>query len=156
MGVLSTLEEQHDRLISVLEENFGPVEESSPVMDFSFTDYYDAEMGGRPVRYLLMFRDLVDPGALADIKTLTNELEKQFAAEGGGRRVNLDPGTLSLANLILATCKDRSIPIQSRLAIFLARRNITSLIELRVMYAGLMISDVGLPYAGVRPHSPFR
>lgn len=113
IGVLSTLEVQHDRLISVLEENFGPVDMHSPVMDFSYTDYYDSEMGGRPVRYLLLFHDLIDPSALADIKTLTNELEKQFSLDGN-RRINLDPGTLSLANLILATCKDRShrIPLK--------------------------------------------
>ena len=113
IGVLSTLESQHDRLISVLEENFGPVDIHSPVLDFSFTDYYDSEMGGRPVRYILLFRNLIDPAALADIKTLTNELEKQFSLEGN-RRINLDPGTLSLANLVLATCKDRShrIPLK--------------------------------------------
>ena len=52
IGVLSTLESQHDRLIAVLEDNFGPVDMHSPVLDFSFTDYYDDEMGGRPVRYL--------------------------------------------------------------------------------------------------------
>ena len=107
IGVLSTLESQHDRLIAVLEDYFGPVDMHSPVLDFSFTDYYDDEMGGRPVRYLLLFRNLIDPSALADIKTLTNELEKQFSLEGN-RRINLDPGTLSLANLVLATCKDRS------------------------------------------------
>ena len=107
IGVLSTLESQHDRLIAVLEDNFGPVDMHSPVLDFSFTDYYDSEMGGRPVRYLLLFRNLIDPSALADIKTLTNELEKQFSLDGN-RRINLDPGTLSLANLVLATCKDRS------------------------------------------------
>ena len=107
IGVLSTLESQHDRLIAILEDNFGPVDMHSPVLDFSFTDYYDDEMGGRPVRYLLLFRNLIDPSALADIKTLTNELEKQFSLEGN-RRINLDPGTLSLANLVLATCKDRS------------------------------------------------
>jgi len=113
MGVLSTLETQHDRLISVLEDNFGPVDMHGPVLDFSFTDYYDSEMGGRPVRYLLLFRNLIDPAALADIKTLTNTLEKQFSLEGN-RRINLDPGLLSLDNLILATCKDRShrIPLK--------------------------------------------
>ena len=113
IGVLSTLESQHDRLIAVLEDNFGPVDMHSPVLDFSFTDYYDSEMGGRPVRYLLLFRNLIDPSALADIKTLTNELEKQFSLDGN-RRINLDPGTLSLANLVLATSKDRShrIPLK--------------------------------------------
>jgi len=118
MGVLSTLEEQHDRLISILEDRFGPVEAVSPVMEFSFTDYYDSEMGGRPVRYLLMFRNLIDPSELAAIKTWTNGLEKQFASGDGGRRINLDPGILSLANLILATCKDRSHRIPLRDGIY--------------------------------------
>ena len=39
IGVLSTLESQHDRLIAILEDNFGPVDMHSPVLDFSFTDY---------------------------------------------------------------------------------------------------------------------
>lgn len=81
MGVLSTSEDRHDGIISLLEEHFGPVEMFSPVMDFSFTDYYDGEMGGRPVRYLLLFRNLVDPSDLAGIKILTNSLEKQFVSE---------------------------------------------------------------------------
>ena len=118
MGVLSTSEDRHEELMSLLEKHFGPVEMCSPVMDFPFTDYYDGEMGGRPVRYILMFRNLVDPSSLAEIKTRTNELEKLFASESGGRTVNLDPGTLSLANLILATCKDRSHRIPLRDGIY--------------------------------------
>ena len=38
----------------------------------------------------------------------------------------------------------KKIAIQRNLASFLARRNMTSLMEFRVMYAGLMISEVGL------------
>lgn len=108
MGVLSSFEKQHETLIALLESHFGPVEVQSPVLDFSYTDYYDEEMGGRPVRYLLLFKDLVDPSKLADFKILTNELEKGFAFENGNRRINLDPGILSLSSFILATCKDRS------------------------------------------------
>ena len=118
IGVLSSLEDRHDEIISVLESHFGPVEEQSPVFDFSFTDYYDSEMGSRPVRYLLLFRNLVDPSALADFKNLTNSLEKGFAFEDGRRRVNLDPGLLSLSNFILATCKDRSHRIPLRDGIY--------------------------------------
>ncbi len=118
LGILSSLEERHDEIIACLEEHFGPVERQSPVFDFSFTDYYDSEMGGRPVRYLLLFQDLVDPSGLADFKTLTNSLEKRFAFEDGRRRVNLDPGILSLSNFILATCKDRSHRIPLRDGIY--------------------------------------
>ena len=98
----------------MLETDFGPIEAQSPVMDFPYTDYYDSEMGSRPVRYLLLFRNLVDPSTLSDIKTKTNNLEKQFADAKGNRKLNLDPGILSLSNFILATCKDRShrIPLK--------------------------------------------
>ena len=114
IGVLSTIEEKREDIIKALELSFGPLEAQSSVLDFSYTDYYDGEMGGRPVRYLFMFHDLVDPSELAYIKTRTNLLETIFADENGNRRVNLDPGTLSLANFILATCKDRShrIPLK--------------------------------------------
>ncbi len=118
MGVLSTAEERHGELIEVLEQSFGPVHTESIHMDFSFTDYYDIEMGGRPVRYLLLFENLVNPSLLADIKTKTNSLELLFADKSGNRRINLDPGTLSLANFILATCKDRSHRIPLRDGIY--------------------------------------
>lgn len=114
VGVLSTLEEKRADILNELEKDFGPIEAASPVLNFPYTDYYDGEMGKRPVRYLLLFEKLVDPSELADIKTKTNQIETSFADAGGNRRVNLDPGTLSLANFILATCKDRShrIPLK--------------------------------------------
>ena len=114
MGVLSTAEQRHDELLSVLEENFGPVRTESRHLDFPFTDYYDSEMGARPVRYLILFENLVDPSLLADIKTRTNSLELLFADGDGNRKINLDPGILSLSSFILATCKDRShrIPLK--------------------------------------------
>ena len=114
VGVLSTLEEKRDDILNELEKDFGPIEAASPVLEFPYTDYYDSEMGNRPVRYLLLFEKLVDPSELADIKTKTNQIETSFADGNGNRRVNLDPGTLSLANFILATCKDRShrIPLK--------------------------------------------
>ena len=114
IGVLSAIEDKREEIIKSLEKEFGPIEATSPVLDFPYTDYYDSEMGQRPVRYLLLFENLVDPSDLADIKTETNKIEKEFADENGNRRVNLDPGILSLANFILATCKDRShrIPLK--------------------------------------------
>ncbi|MBR6086059.1 MAG: DUF4416 family protein [Spirochaetales bacterium] len=118
VGVLSTVEDRRKDILKALEKEFGPIEAQSPVLDFPYTDYYDGEMGGRPVRYLLLFRNLIDPSALADIKTKTNEMELSYADASGNRRVNLDPGTLSLANFILATCKDRSHRIALRNGIY--------------------------------------
>ncbi|MCR4676902.1 MAG: DUF4416 family protein [Sphaerochaetaceae bacterium] len=108
IGILSAMEEERPRLMKMLEEAFGPVKAATPVMDFPFTDYYDSEMGGHPVRYILLFERLIDPSTLSAVKTRTNEMEKLFTGKGTGRPINIDPGTLSLANLILATCKDRA------------------------------------------------
>ncbi|MCF0238595.1 MAG: DUF4416 family protein [Sphaerochaetaceae bacterium] len=121
IGVLSTNEEKREALFSILREEYGPILITSPSMEFSFTDYYDSEMGSRPLRYFLLFSNLVDPSSLSAIKLRTNEIEAMFAESnnqdraGQRRTINLDPGIMSLANFILATCKDRShrIPLQN-------------------------------------------
>lgn len=107
IGVLSTRKEEHDRLLSFLVDAYGPVLSESEHTPFSYTDYYDGEMGGNPSRYFLVFKDLVDPARLAAIKRETNDIEERFV-ENGGRRINLDPGILSAGSFILATTKNRS------------------------------------------------
>jgi hypothetical protein len=89
-----------------LEALFGPAETLGADLDFRWSAYYDAEMGGRPRRSFLAFASPVDPGELAAIKTRTNALERAFAVDGR-RRVNLDPGILSLSSFVLATTKAR-------------------------------------------------
>ena len=93
-------------LRSELEALFGTAEALGADLDFRWSAYYDAEMGGRPRRSFLAFADLVDPGELAAIKTRTNLLEEAFAVDGR-RRFNLDPGLLSLTSFVLATTKAR-------------------------------------------------
>lgn len=114
IGILSTLEERHNELLNLLEENFGEIVAQSHIMDFSYTDYYNQEMGGKPVRYFLLFKNLVNPSNLAQIKLKTNNFEQCFA-DKVGRKINIDPGIMSLANFILATCKNRShrIPLSN-------------------------------------------
>jgi len=107
IGILSSAEERRNELISVLTKEFGPILFETEAADFPYTDYYDKEMGGHPVRYFIMFEKLISPDQLADIKIRTNEIECIFKNEAG-RRINIDPGVLTLSNLILATCKDRS------------------------------------------------
>jgi len=106
IGVLSTMEDE-TKVIPILEKEFGPIDKISDKYDFSFTDYYDSEMGGRPKRFFIVFKELINPEELATIKIKTNLVEDSFAIIDG-RRINLDPGILSLSNFILATTKDRS------------------------------------------------
>lgn len=107
MGVLSTRPERSEELFDVLKCEFGPIKEVTTPVLFSFTDYYDQEMGERPMRFFIVFENLVDPSQLARMKHITNDIEVQFS-EDGLRKINLDPGILSADNFILATTKDRS------------------------------------------------
>jgi hypothetical protein len=107
MGVLSSDETLCERLNKTLTQSFGPVQEESQHTPFVFTDYYDEEMGQKPVRYFMVFENLVDPSTLAKLKIETNRIEQVFAKKGN-RIFNLDPGLLSAGSLILATTKNRS------------------------------------------------
>lgn len=106
MGVLST-KDFPEELKTKLEEAFGPIAIVTDPFPFDFTDYYVPEMGEGIERFFLLFSRLVSPDQLADIKTITNALEAEWSEEGG-RKINLDPGTLSEANIILATTKNRA------------------------------------------------
>ena len=90
-----------------LEALCGPPEAATPRQIFSWTPYYDAEMGLPIWRSYLAFRNLVDPASLAAIKLATNAIEDRLAV-GGRRKVNLDPGLLAPGRFVLATTKDRA------------------------------------------------
>ncbi len=106
MGVLSTQAEHLGDLYALLEQRFGPIEEITQPVPFTFTNYYDEEMGSSPERFFIIFKNLINPEELATCKQETNKLEKRFA-DRGKRTINLDPGILSAENLILATTKNR-------------------------------------------------
>ncbi len=89
-----------------LTDKFGPIVARSPVVSFKFTDYYKDEMGPNLIRQWVGFENLVEPDRLPEIKLATNALEQKFADSTGHRQVNLDPGILSLHNLVLATTKN--------------------------------------------------
>ena len=96
---------------AMLEQAFGPIDLQSPTMAFDFTDYYAEQMGGDLLRRFVSFRQLVNPGVLSSAKARTNEIEAEFARRCGGvpaRPINLDPGYITEANLVLASMKNFS------------------------------------------------
>ena len=64
-------------------------------------------MGENLVRRFLSMEKLIRPDTLPDIKLAANDIEDGFT-EGERRLVNIDPGYLSKAHLILATGKGYS------------------------------------------------
>lgn len=94
-----------DFLISRLERNFGKIIEISEPFSFDFSDYYEAEMGPNLLKRFFVFSELIDPARLAKIKQVTDVVEDDFRDTSSNRTVNLDPGYLNAAHLILATGK---------------------------------------------------
>ena len=90
--------------VQALSERYGRADFISAPAPFTYTDYYEKEFGGSLIRRFVAFERLIRPEALPDVKIWTNALEKRLVA-GGRRRVNIDPGYLAKAHLILATGK---------------------------------------------------
>jgi hypothetical protein len=107
LSVFAVTAEQLNETINELSALYGQADFVSEQMPFDYTDYYSPEMGGALVRRFLSMEKLIRPEALPDIKLATNELE-QKSASSGRRKVNIDPGYLSKAHLILATGKGYS------------------------------------------------
>ena len=90
---------------------FGPLRHKSDAFDFTETDYYAATMGTSLKKQFLVFDQLIDPGMLPQIKHATNAMEQEYARQhdhAESRPLNLDPGYLTLAKLVLASTKDHS------------------------------------------------
>lgn len=108
--VVSILTGEHaifNEVIGRLQDRFGQADFISGLMEFTDTDYYKDEMGGGLKRKLASFERLIDIEELPEIKTFTNGIEDGYLVNGN-RRVNIDPGYLSLEKFVLASCKNFS------------------------------------------------
>jgi len=95
-------------VITELEQLQSPVENISEVYEFSkFTSYYELEMGDNLKKIFIACKALIAPENLPSIKVNTNALEKKYEIDSK-RRINIDPGYISQAKLILATTKNYS------------------------------------------------
>jgi hypothetical protein len=104
MSVLSAQSGFLQDALSDLSGRYGTMDFISALLPFDYTDYYAGEMGSPLYRRFAAFENLVKPEALPDIKRETNVLEEKYAKDGR-RRVNIDPGYINHAHLILATGK---------------------------------------------------
>jgi hypothetical protein len=87
-----------------LSEKFGEFDLASELFPFDYTDYYTQEMGGNLQKKFISFSEMVMIETLPDIKNFTNDLEQQHA-DDGKRRINIDPGYVTHAQMVLATTK---------------------------------------------------
>ena len=111
VGILAANRKCLHAAVEAVIDKFGKTDLTSHVWPFSETDYYRKETGPTILRQFICFEKLIDPGKLAKIKLATNKIEKKLAKRLGiplTRPVNLDPGIIEPAKLVLATTKNFS------------------------------------------------
>lgn len=96
-----------ESIIPFVEAICGKLDQQSEVIDFSFTNYYADEMGKNLLKVYCTFQELMHPNKLPEMKLQTNVLEQKWLKDQG-RQVNLDPGYVTSAKMVLASTKDFS------------------------------------------------
>jgi hypothetical protein len=94
-----------------LEQRYGLTDAASAVLPWNTTDYYRDEMGEGLLRQFLAFERLISPEDIARIKLETNAEESALSSAASSatpRRVNLDPGYIDAAKLVLASTKNQA------------------------------------------------
>ncbi len=90
---------------------WGSIALESPAFNFTETQYYRTAMGDGLKKQFFAFQRVVDPARLVDFKLNSNAWESEYAALGRHeepRPLNLDPGYITLAKLVLASSKDHA------------------------------------------------
>jgi hypothetical protein len=105
MSLMATEESFFQQGVTELRSAFGEVDFMSERFPFNLTEYYTREMGRHLFRHFITFEPLISPSALPEIKGATHRIEERHADPGGNRRINIDPGYLSLQHVVLATTK---------------------------------------------------
>ena len=106
-GIIADSKALIEELEPVLVKNWGKIDLKSELVPFTFTNYYEKEMGASLLRQWIGFEQPIPQENLAKIKIETNDIESLFL-KGLNRRINIDPGYLALSKVVLASTKDYS------------------------------------------------
>ncbi len=95
----------------------NPIDFESDVLDFFHTTYYADEFGTNLKRRFVSFKKTVALDGIHRAKIRSNALEHTLS-RNGRRRINIDPGYLDLAKVVLFSTKDFSHRIYLAQGIF--------------------------------------
>ncbi|HIF30974.1 MAG TPA: DUF4416 family protein [Planctomycetaceae bacterium] len=117
--VFSRHAELFEWAVGEMSQSWGPLAVEGEPFPFDYTSYYEGTMGKGIVKRFYAFEVLVDPSELADWKKESNAWEVACADRFPEcRPLNIDPGYITEAKLVLATTKDRDHRIYLRDGIF--------------------------------------
>jgi hypothetical protein len=105
IGVMYSDEKLLYDVLDTLNKRFGAITSMTESYDFSeITKYYNKEMGSGIKKSIIVFGE-IDVSSLPSIKRYTISLEKKYSVKDL-RRINLDPGYVTITNVVLATTKN--------------------------------------------------
>jgi hypothetical protein len=94
-----------NKIYTKLDQRFGNRDRTFGPIAFSWTEYYEKEMGDNLLKVYFTYSTPIDRESLAEIKKISNDLEAGYAINGL-RQVNIDPGYVARDKLVLASTKD--------------------------------------------------
>ena len=121
IALLSGDRELLEAVDSKLAAVVGTCDNGTTVLPWRESRYYEREMGPHLMRRFIAVAALAPPDWLVAAKLITQSVENEYRrsdAEGGGRRINLDPGYLDRFKVVLASTKNASQLIYLRDGIF--------------------------------------
>lgn len=93
--------------LKTLKAAFGSVLFESESFPWQFSAHYNDELGSPLYKRFIFFNKVIEPSLIIDAKHLTNDLEIKLS-HNSKRAVNLDPGYMTLAKVVLASTKNYS------------------------------------------------
>ncbi|MDD4202648.1 MAG: DUF4416 family protein [Candidatus Omnitrophica bacterium] len=105
IGFISGNEKLIDIVVGKMEKKFGKTDCSTGFMPFLYTDYYKEEFGDDLKKKIFSFEKLITLENSHKIKHFTCSIEKKYS-DHGKRTINIDPGYINYAKLVLFTTKD--------------------------------------------------
>ena len=116
-GLISKEVDNFSSFSQAAPKRFGPIDSESEVFPFDLTSYYHEEMGKPLFKKFIGFEKLIKPDILPEIKKYSVSLERKLSKKQK-RTINIDPGYLTAAKVVLASVKNYSHRIYLRKGVF--------------------------------------
>ncbi|MEA1987365.1 MAG: DUF4416 family protein [Candidatus Marinimicrobia bacterium] len=95
---------RYDEFMYKISNIFDKIDSTSNLFSFTYTDYYEKELGNNLSRQFISFEKMIFPENISEIKIITNIIEKQYSNDNN-RMINIDPGYLDLDKFVMASVK---------------------------------------------------
>ena len=95
-----------DAVAAAVRKTYGAIDAVEGPFLFSFTDYYEPEMGPALLKAFFAVAGAHARDSLVGHKHAATALEDRFLEIGGARRLNIDPMLVTVENVVIATSKN--------------------------------------------------